>query len=98
MLENDEIKPSAPSPSTSRDSPFSSDFLQVRPNIIQKLGREWTSSDTGSVSFDDTNDFANLLRWKAKTGTNAADGSVGRSDIRVCAEIEVEHECVSAFY
>lgn len=64
---------------------------------VQLLARERTIANACRVSFDDTDDFANGLRWDSKTGQHPANRAVAARDIWISSKVNVQHGGVGAF-
>ena len=66
-------------------------------SFVEKLGGEWTRTDTCAISFHDAIDVSYFIRsyTQSRAGT-CADG-VGRRHERIAAKVHVEHGSLSTF-
>lgn len=64
---------------------------------VELLRRERSSTDTSSVSLDDTDDLSNSLGRESESSANSSNAGRGRSDEGVSTKVEVEHQGVGAF-
>jgi hypothetical protein len=93
---DDQIEPSTSPPPSSSCTPFSTDFLQSVSNLGSVLGRERSTSDSGSVGFDDTYNSLEGERSDTETGHDSSDSGRGRGHVGVGSVVEIKHEGVGS--
>lgn len=64
---------------------------------VELLGGERSSTNSGSVSLDDTDDGLDHHRGNTQTGANTADRGSTRRDVGVGSVIDIEHERIRTF-
>lgn len=70
---------------------------KVELTYIELFARERSVTDTCCVSFHHSDDLTNSLRGNSETSEHATDGTVAAGDVRVRAEVNVQHGSVCAF-
>lgn len=70
---DDQVEPTTTTSSTSGDTPLGSDFLQVNTDVVQLLRGEGTTTNSGGVGLDDTDDLLDDHGWDSKTGADTSD-------------------------
>ncbi|KAH3665917.1 hypothetical protein OGAPHI_004106 [Ogataea philodendri] len=62
--------------------------------LVELLGRERSFTHPGCVSFHHTINVSDALRRNTKTSQNSTDTGVGRGDVWVSTEVDVQHQSV----
>ena len=65
---------------------------------VQLLGRERPAPHTGGVRFYHTNRRPDRLWRNSQAGADPSNHRRGRSDVRVCPKIDIQHQCVGPLY
>ncbi|KAF1752773.1 hypothetical protein GCK72_019328 [Caenorhabditis remanei] len=92
--EQEQVDPSTTAFSSCCHTNFLSNRLQLLTIRIEKLSGEWSSSDTGLVSLDYTNNVSYSSWWHSEASTSSSDSGVGRGDIRISSEVNIEKSSV----
>ena len=92
---NATINPPTTTTTTGNGTEFVSERTNLVARLVEELGGERTSPHTRAISLEDTIDIANLARSHTQTRAGARTNSVGRSDERIGAEVDVEHRTLS---
>jgi len=67
-------------------------------NTTCEFRREWTFSDTSSVSLNNSNDSFDELRRNTQTSADSTNRCIGGSHIRVGTEIDIKQASICTFY
>lgn len=98
VLHDDQVEPTATSSSTSDDTVLGSDLLQSLSNGVELLRGERSTTDSGGVGLDDTNDLLDGEGRDTQTGNDTTDRGSRRGDVGVRSVVNVEHERVGTFH
>lgn len=95
VLEHDQIEPSTSSSSAGGDTKLGTNLLQVLSDIVELLGGEGTSANSGGVGLDNTVDVSNG-GGDTQTSANTSDSGVGGGDVRIGTKVEIQHQSVGS--
>jgi len=73
------------------------DILESLTDFVIEPGGERSSSDTGSVSLNNSNLSLKSRWWDTKSSADTTDTSAGGCTVRPGSEIDIEHSSVSSF-
>ena len=65
---------------------------------IELFGREWSSANTSSIRFDNTDGLSDQTRGNTKASAYSTNGCRRRCDEGIGTKVDVEHQGIRAFY
>ena len=71
------------------------EFTDLGTCLVEELCREWTCTDTGTVSLHDTINITDAVRTDTQTDAGTRTDGIGRSNERIRTEVNIEHGTLS---
>ena len=97
IAEGNEVEPPATTVATSYSAIFVTYLANLVACLIEKFNREGTTTDTGRLGLEDTEDFTNSVGSHTKTRAYTTTYSIGGRNEGIGSMVDVEHCTLSAF-
>ena len=96
-LERDDVHPAAAARAAGGGAEFLAALADALADFVVEFGRERAAADARGVGLGDAEHVVDRIRADAGAGERAADGGVGRGDVRIGAVVDVEQRALRAF-
>ena len=96
-LERDDVHPAAAARTAGGGAVFLAAVADALADFVVELGRERAAADARGVGLGDAEHVVDRIGADAGAGERAADGGVGRGDVRIGAVVDVEQRTLRAF-
>lgn len=97
IAESHEVNPTATTLTAGHCTVFMTEVTDALAGGIEKLGREGTAADAGTVCLEDTEHLTNLVGGHAEAGTCTGADGVGRGHEGIRTEVDVEQSALRTF-